>query len=154
MLISDTSTLACDTKTVVSLTFGGINYQISSQDFIIDQVSTNYCLAAFFTLELNSGSSPIPGGGNSNNPTWVVGDSFLKNVYTVFRAEPASVGFANLSSITGAIGFAGTQISNGTTTIVSSSGNSHRNSASPVNPNVALSALVGAVVAMIVGLSL
>lgn len=142
----------------MSLTFGGIDYQISSQDFIIDQVSNTYCLAAFFILELGSGSSPIPGQSNSNQPTWVVGDSFLKNVYTVFRADPASVGFATLSSVTGAIGLAGTQISNGTTTIVNASGNnnnnSHRNAASSISISAPSSALFGAVVAAIVGLSL
>jgi len=139
---------------VVSLAFGGINYQISAQDFIVDQIATGYCLAAFFVLELNSGSSPLPGGGNSNNPTWVVGDSFLKNVYSVFRAEPPSVGFANLSAVTGAIGFAGTQISNGTTTIVNGNSNIHKNSAGFVNTSVVLSALYGAAVAAMVGLSL
>jgi len=152
--ILTSETLACTTKAVVSLTFGGIDYQISSQDFIVDQVSTSYCLAAFFVLELNSGSSPIPGQSNSNHPTWVVGDSFLKNVYTIFRSEPPSVGFANLSSISGAIGFAGTQISNGTTTIVKASGNSNRSSSSSISFSAVSSALFGAVVATIVGLSL
>ena len=75
-------------STVVSLTFGGVSYQISPKDFIVDQTSTAYCLAVFFVLELNSGSSPIP-GQSSSNPTWVVGDSFLKNVYTAFRTLPA-----------------------------------------------------------------
>jgi cathepsin D len=134
----------------VSLTFGGVNYQISSQDFIVDQVSTRYCLAAFFVLELNSGSSPIPGLGNSNNPTWVVGDSFLKNVYTVFRADPASVGFGNLSSTTGAIGLAGTEIRNGNATIVNSGSYQGHSAASSVN--VALSALFAGVAATVVGL--
>jgi len=138
----------------VSLTFGGISYQISSQDFIVDQVTNSFCLAAFFVLELGSGSSPIPGQTNSNHPTWVVGDSFLKNVYTVFRSEPPSVGFATLSSTSGAIGFAGTQISNGNTTIVNASGNNNRNTGSAVSISAASSAFFGAVVAAIVGLSI
>ena len=138
----------------MSLTFGGVNYQISSLDFIVDQVTTDYCLAAFFVLELGSSSSPIPGQSNSNHPTWVVGDSFLKNVYSVFRAEPASVGFATLSSVTGAIGFAGTLISNGTTTIVNVSANSTRNAARSVSISATSSAFFGAVVAAIVCLSL
>jgi len=28
---------------------------------------------------------------------WIVGDSFLRNVYTVFNAGESSVGFANLA---------------------------------------------------------
>lgn len=138
----------------MSLTFGGTSYQISSQDFIVDRVSNSFCLAAFFVLELGSGSSPIPGQTNSNHPTWVVGDTFLKNVYTIFRAEPASVGFATLSSVSGAIGLAGTQISNGTTTIVNANTNSIRNAASSISIGAASSAFFGAVVAAIVGLSL
>ncbi|KAG1871567.1 aspartic peptidase domain-containing protein, partial [Suillus subluteus] len=31
-------------------------------------------------------------------PAWIVGDTFLKNVYSVFRASPAAVGFAQLAS--------------------------------------------------------
>ncbi|KAJ7224261.1 aspartic peptidase domain-containing protein [Mycena pura] len=34
--------------------------------------------------------------GNSA-PSWIVGDTFLKNVYSVFRYNPASIGFASLS---------------------------------------------------------
>ncbi|KAN0103783.1 acid protease [Russula decolorans] len=36
--------------------------------------------------------------GTSNGPGWIIGDTFLKNVYTVFRANPASVGFAALAT--------------------------------------------------------
>jgi cathepsin D len=32
------------------------------------------------------------------NETWIVGDTFLKNVYSVFRAEPPAIGFAQLAS--------------------------------------------------------
>lgn len=31
-------------------------------------------------------------------PDWIVGDTFLKNVMSVYRYSPASVGFAALSS--------------------------------------------------------
>jgi cathepsin D len=149
--LADYFLIPCNTQTVVSLTFGGISYQISPKDFIVDQISTSYCLAAFFILEL-SGSSPIP-GQSSSNPTWVVGDSFLKNVYTVFRADPPSVGFANLSSVDGGIGLAGSEITNGTTTIVSSN-NNHQFTGGAVSTGVALCTLFGAVTAAIVGLSL
>jgi len=146
--------IPCNTTTVVSLTFGGINYQISPRDFIVDQLTDAYCLAAFFALEISGGSSPIPGATNSN-PIWVVGDSFLKNVYTVFRAKPASVGFATLSSTDGAIGLAGTEISNGTTTIVTSNTNTHGIHSGSVSARVPLlGTLLGAVAAAIVGLAL
>ena len=80
-------------------------------------VSDGMCLGGIFDLGL--GSSIGSGGGN---PSWVVGDTFLvsrrvtfvlhgtdcaaqqKNVYSVFRANPPSVGFAQLSSAAGGSG--------------------------------------------------
>jgi len=35
--------------------------------------------------------------GSSNRPGWIIGDTFLKNVYSVFRVNPASVVFAALA---------------------------------------------------------
>lgn len=56
------------------------------------------CTGAFFEMDLSS-QSPI---------SWIVGASFLKNVYSVFRYNPLAIGFAQLS------GTAQT-VSNGTT---------------------------------------
>ncbi|EIM86445.1 aspartic peptidase A1 [Stereum hirsutum FP-91666 SS1] len=77
----------CETEVSVSLTFGGSSWSISPADFLLAQVSESQCIGAFF--EFSSSSSA---------PSWIVGDTFLKNVYSVFRANPASIGFANLSS--------------------------------------------------------
>jgi len=78
----------CDTQVNVSLTFGsGTAWPISSQDFQLSRIEAGYCLGAFFEVDL---------GGNS--PTWIIGDTFLKNVYSVFRYNPPSVGFATLAS--------------------------------------------------------
>jgi cathepsin D len=55
----------------------------------MQQQSSTQCLGSIFTFTSNS---------NSVGPAWIVGDTFLKNVYTVFRANPASVGFAALAS--------------------------------------------------------
>jgi len=81
---------------------------------------SSQCLGAIFDLSLGSN---IPSG--SGNPSWVVGDTFLvckslsngmlyadppplcalqKNVYSVYRASPPSVGFAQLSSVAGGSG--------------------------------------------------
>ncbi|KAJ3490948.1 hypothetical protein NLJ89_g11387 [Agrocybe chaxingu] len=57
---------------------------------------SSQCVGAIFDLTL--GSNIVSGSGN---PSWVVGDTFLKNVYSVFRATPPSVGFAELSSVAG-----------------------------------------------------
>ena len=37
-------------------------------------------------------------GSGAGAPAWIVGDTFLKNVYSVYRANPPSVGFAALPS--------------------------------------------------------
>ena len=51
------------------------------------QVSESTCVGGFFALDTSGTSAPA----------WIVGDTFLKNVYSVFRASPPSVGFAQLS---------------------------------------------------------
>ncbi|KAF8328140.1 aspartic peptidase domain-containing protein [Cantharellus anzutake] len=54
---------------------------MDSSDFI-RAYSDQTCIGAFFPLDLGNGIQ------------WVVGDAFLKNVYSVYRASPPSVGFA------------------------------------------------------------
>lgn len=79
----------CDTTVVVEISFGGPNWSISPSDF--DFTSTgpdsDECYGAFYAIP------------TSNGPSWIVGDTFLKNVYSVFRYSPPSVGFAALSEI-------------------------------------------------------
>ncbi|KAG8854472.1 hypothetical protein FRB96_007534 [Tulasnella sp. 330] len=79
----------CDTQVNVSLNFGSstIAWPVDPQDFQLSKVGAGYCLGAFFELELGS-----------NSPTWIIGDTFLKNVYSVFRYNPPSVGIATLAS--------------------------------------------------------
>lgn len=79
----------CDTDVTATLAFGGSSWTISPKDFQLTQLSHSQCLGAFFELDMGSGSS---------TPSWIVGDTFLKNVYSVFRYDPPSVGFANLST--------------------------------------------------------
>ena len=84
------------------MSFGGKSWPIDSADMNLGRVSrvSNDCLGGIF--DLTQGSSIVSGGGN---PNWVVGDVFLKNVYSVYRSEPSpSVGFAALSSNAGASG--------------------------------------------------
>ncbi|KAI5124252.1 hypothetical protein M0805_005101 [Coniferiporia weirii] len=79
----------CSTEVTVSMAFGGSSWSISPEDFQLTQLSESECLGAFFDLDV----------GGSSTPSWIVGDTFLKNVYSVFRYDPPSVGFANLSSV-------------------------------------------------------
>ncbi|KAF7308806.1 Aspartic peptidase A1 [Mycena kentingensis (nom. inval.)] len=76
----------CDTDVTVTISYGGQAWSISPADFELQQVSRGTCVGSFFTL--STGASA---------PSWIIGDTFLKNVYSVFRYEPASIGFAALS---------------------------------------------------------
>jgi hypothetical protein len=80
----------CATQVRVGLNFGGRTWFMSPDDFRLQQVTKGpgaLCTGAFFAL--NTGA---------NAPAWIIGDAFLKNVYSVFRFNPPSVGFAQLST--------------------------------------------------------
>lgn len=87
----------CSTIIQVTIAFGGKTWPINSDDMNLGRISSlsSQCLGGIF--DLSQGSSA--GGGSS--PSWVVGDVFLKNVYSVFRATPPSIGFAELSDAAG-----------------------------------------------------
>lgn len=78
----------CSTSVSVELSFGGATWSMSPADFAFTQTSSTECIGAFFEASTGTGS-----------PSWIIGDAFLKNVYSVFRYNPPSVGFASLSSI-------------------------------------------------------
>jgi len=64
----------------------------------LGRVSTGSNICAGGIFDLTAGSSIGAGGAN---PSWVVGATFLKNVYSVFRSQPAAIGFAELSNAAG-----------------------------------------------------
>ncbi|KDE02625.1 hypothetical protein MVLG_06834 [Microbotryum lychnidis-dioicae p1A1 Lamole] len=82
----------CASKINVSLTFGNNSWPIASDDFNLGPFGTtnnvSTCLGAFFDLSLTS----------TSKISWVIGAAFLKNVFSVYRASPPSVGFALLSN--------------------------------------------------------
>ncbi|SCV67217.1 BQ2448_5863 [Microbotryum intermedium] len=82
----------CASKINVSLTFGNNTWPIASDDFNLGPFGTtnnvSTCLGAFFDLSLSS----------TSKISWVIGAAFLKNVFSVYRANPPSVGFALLSN--------------------------------------------------------
>ncbi|KIM44828.1 hypothetical protein M413DRAFT_363610 [Hebeloma cylindrosporum] len=80
-------TYPCASAVNVSLSFGGKSWTVSPADFQLSRLTRTTCLGAFFAL--STGSSA---------PSWIVGDTFLKNVYSVFRYHPLSIGFAELSA--------------------------------------------------------
>ncbi|CED83808.1 Aspartyl protease [Phaffia rhodozyma] len=83
----------CSTSLNVSLTFGSVTYLIDSADMNVGPVdaSTNMCLGGIYGSNLESNTTI----------QWILGDTFLKNVYSVFVYSGANtgsqVGFAALS---------------------------------------------------------
>jgi cathepsin D len=68
------------------MNYGGKDWPISEADFMFGQASPTVCVGAIFEI-------PISG----NVIQWIVGDTFLKNVYSVYRFSPPSIGFAQLA---------------------------------------------------------
>lgn len=81
----------CATAINLTMNFGGSrSWPVSDDDFLLMHVSTTQCAGGLFEIDT--------GGSAAGAPDWIVGDTFLKNVYSVFRADPASVGFATLAN--------------------------------------------------------
>ncbi|KAE8453042.1 hypothetical protein EG329_012229 [Mollisiaceae sp. DMI_Dod_QoI] len=83
---NETYHVPCTTTTSVSFTFGSTTYNVSSKDWV-SQPSNGVCTSNIYGHDIV--------GGN-----WLLGDTFLKNVYVVFDADQSRVGFAqNLAVI-------------------------------------------------------
>ncbi|KAI5982159.1 aspartic peptidase domain-containing protein [Pisolithus marmoratus] len=96
----------CTTTVTVSILFGGTTWPINSHDMNLGEVSTSsngtlMCAGGIFDIGSNISV-------DLGFPAWLVGDTFLKNVYTVFRANPPSVGFASLATGLNPSGASGT----------------------------------------------
>ncbi|KAF9018599.1 acid protease [Hymenopellis radicata] len=133
----------CDTTVNVTVSFGGKSWSISNDDFLLQQISKTECIGAFFDFT----------GGNSG-PAWIFGDTFLKNVYSVFRYNTPAVGFAELSTVASAMN-GNLEAKVPTATIgsvaaaVSATGTNNRNSDGALRSSPSL-AILGAIVATVV----
>ncbi|KAJ6031207.1 Aspartic-type endopeptidase ctsD [Penicillium herquei] len=77
--------IPCNSTTKIELAFSGIKYSISPDDYI-GATSTNGCV------------STIVGYQSSGSNDWLVGDVFLKNVYSVFDFDNGKIGFGKRDS--------------------------------------------------------
>jgi len=77
----------CETQVELAFTFDGTTYDINPSDFNFGPVGQGYCMGSLFEENLGQ-----------NAPSFIVGDTFLKNVYSAYRYNPPSVGFAALRS--------------------------------------------------------
>ncbi|WFD25090.1 hypothetical protein MNAN1_000053 [Malassezia nana] len=83
-------TLPCTTKAHLSFTFGGTSFKMDSRDLLFAPKDSNNlqgtCVSAVST------GSTMDGAG------WLLGASFLKNVYLATNADANQVGLGRLSS--------------------------------------------------------
>ncbi|KAJ7235669.1 aspartic peptidase domain-containing protein [Mycena rebaudengoi] len=80
----------CSPPVEITVSFGGKAWPLDAAEII---------------MPVASGSVECQGAiGASGSDDWTFGHGFLKYVYTVFRAVPPSVGFAELSTLAGGTG--------------------------------------------------
>ncbi|KAF7362970.1 Acid protease [Mycena venus] len=92
----------CTTTLNISMAFGGKLWPIAPADMNLGTVnmflglgdSGSMCIGGLFDWTLSNDTVADKG-----KPSWVIGDTFLKNVYSVYRQNPLSIGFAQLSDL-------------------------------------------------------
>ncbi|KAJ5502201.1 hypothetical protein N7463_005075 [Penicillium fimorum] len=79
--------IPCNSTATIEFEFSGVKYNISPKDYIGNAESdgSDYCISTIV-------------GYASNGANWLVGDVFLKNVYTVFDFDNGQIGFGALAS--------------------------------------------------------
>lgn len=79
-----TYSVPCDSDKALTLTFSGVDYAISPKDWIAPKDGSGKCTSNIYGHEIVKGS-------------WLVGDTFLKNVYAVFDRDQKRIGEQNMS---------------------------------------------------------
>ncbi|KAI8986154.1 acid protease [Trametes punicea] len=78
----------CDSPPEVAFSWGGKDWSINATDLNLGETAqgTGQCVGAIQALDIGLGDS-----------VWITGDTFMKNVYTIFSVDCNSVGFAELA---------------------------------------------------------
>ena len=74
--------IPCDTNIDIALIFGLVAYSISPKDYVGQRQSNGMCMSHIFGQSVSVLDEEI----------WLVGDTFLKNVYTVFDMDQSRIG--------------------------------------------------------------
>lgn len=82
--------LPCDSNAEIRITFSGVSYNISPKDYV-GQKAGNNCV------------STIVGYQSFGDDEWLVGDVFLKNVYSVFDYDNNRIGLSGKKGETGPV---------------------------------------------------
>ncbi|KAJ5150733.1 uncharacterized protein N7500_010922 [Penicillium coprophilum] len=79
--------IPCNSTATIEFEFSGVKYNVSPKDYVGNPESdgSDYCISTIV-------------GYASNGANWLVGDVFLKNVYTVFDFDNGKIGFGALAS--------------------------------------------------------
>ena len=77
-----TWTVPCTTTTPLTFTFSGVTYNVSSKDWV-SPMANGVCTSNVFGNDIVTGQ-------------WLLGDTFLKNVYTIFDVDENRVGMFRL----------------------------------------------------------
>ncbi|EKV19729.1 Aspartic-type endopeptidase ctsD [Penicillium digitatum] len=79
--------IPCNSTATIEFEFSGVKYSVSPKDYVgnTESEGSDFCISTIV-------------GYASNGANWLVGDVFLKNVYTVFDFDNGQIGFGALAS--------------------------------------------------------
>ncbi|OAA44268.1 Peptidase A1 [Metarhizium rileyi] len=76
-----TFTVPCDSDKSLTFKFSGVDYKVSSKDWVSPKDNSGHCTSNLYGYEVVEGAL-------------LLGDTFLKNVYAVFDPDQKRIGFA------------------------------------------------------------